>query len=189
MSISTLIEIILISIGLAMDAFAVSITSGTIMKKMHLRHMFRIALFFGAFQAIMPILGWLGGTFFADAIKEFDHWIAFILLALIGGKMIKEAFEEGDDERFDPLNVYVLFTLAIATSIDALAVGITFSVLSVSIWSAAAIIGLITFGISLIGVMLGKRLGDTFGSKMEIVGGFILICIGIKILIEHLFLQ
>lgn len=187
MTVATLIEIILISIGLAMDAFAVSITSGTIMQKMHLRHVLRIALFFGAFQAIMPILGWLGGTLFSDAIKEFDHWIAFALLAFIGGKMIKEAFDDDNDERFDPLNVYILFTLAIATSIDALAVGITFSVLSVTIWSAAAIIGAITFLISFAGVYIGKRLGDAMGSKMEIIGGIILIGIGLKIVIEHLF--
>lgn len=185
MTVTTLIEIILISIGLAMDALAVSITSGSIMQKMRLHHMFRIALFFGAFQAIMPIIGWLGGTLFTEYIKSIDHWIAFGLLAFIGGKMIKEALSNDEDERFDPLNVYILFTLAIATSIDALAVGITFSVLSITIWSAAAIIGVITFVISFLGVYLGKKLGDTLGSKMEIIGGIILIAIGTKILVEH----
>lgn len=185
MTAATIIEIILISIGLAMDALAVSITSGSIMQKMHLRHMFRIALFFGAFQAIMPIIGWLGGTLFTDYIKNVDHWIAFGLLAFIGSKMIKEALSENEDERFDPLNVYILFTLAVATSIDALAVGITFSVLSITIWTSATIIGVITFFISFIGVFVGKKLGDTLGSKMEIIGGIILISIGTKILIEH----
>lgn len=187
MNSSSLIEIIIIAVGLAMDAFAVSITSGTIMKKMHLRHILRIALFFGVFQALMPIIGWLGGTLFSEKIKTFDHWIAFVLLMLIGGKMLKEAFDSESEERFDPLNVYVLFTLAIATSIDALAVGVTFSLLEVSIWSAAAIIGVVAFAFSMIGVKVGSALGDRLGSRVEILGGILLMGIGIKILVEHLF--
>lgn len=183
-----MIEVVLIAIGLAMDAFAVSITSGTIMKKMHLRHVLRIAIFFGGFQAIMPVLGWLGGTLFADLIQDFDHWIAFILLSGIGGKMLYEAIYKSDEDNFDPLNVYVLFTLAIATSIDALAVGITFSLLNVTIWSAAAVIGLVAFAFSILGIYLGDRIGDKIGSNVEIFGGVILISIGLKILIQHLFL-
>ncbi len=187
MTTASLIEILIIAIGLAMDAFAVAITSGTIMKKMHLRHILRIALFFGVFQALMPIIGWLGGTLFSEKIQAFDHWIAFVLLVIIGGKMLKEAFNEESEERFDPLNIYVLFTLAIATSIDALAVGVTFSLLNVSIWSASAIIGIVAFIFSMIGVIIGSAVGDKLGSKVEILGGILLIGIGVKILIEHLF--
>lgn len=186
MPLSTLIEVIIIAVALAMDAFAVSITSGTIIREMHLKHAVRIALFFGVFQAIMPILGWLGGSLFAAKIEQIDHWIAFGLLLFIGAKMIKEAFND-DEESFDPLNVAILFSLSIATSIDALAVGITFSVLDVTIWSAAAIIGVITFVLSLIGVFAGKKIGEKFGNRVEIAGGVILILIGAKILIEHLF--
>lgn len=186
-SVTNLIEIVLIAIGLAMDAFAVSITSGTIIQKMRLRHAVRIALFFGFFQAMMPILGWLGGTLFSEVMETYDHWIAFVLLTLIGGKMFKEVFDEGDEASFNPLDVYVLFTLAVATSIDALAVGVTFSILDMTIWWAALIIGVITFGFSLLGVFLGKSLGEKLGNRVEIFGGVILIGIGTKILVEHLF--
>ncbi|MGL4855095.1 MAG: manganese efflux pump MntP family protein [Lentisphaeria bacterium] len=182
------LEICFIGFGLAMDSFAVSVTSGVIMKQMHLRHALRIACFFGFFQAMMPIIGWAGGLIFKDAIQNFDHWIAFILLFLLGGKMIYEATNRTeDDEPFNPMSVYVLFTLAIATSIDALAVGITFSLLDTPVWTASGLIGLITFVISLIGTQVGRIFGHVLENKMEIVGGLVLISIGLKILIEHLF--
>lgn len=183
------IEIIIIGIGLAMDAFAVSVSSGVSIKKMHLKHAMLMAAFFGGFQAIMPILGWSGGIFFRDHIQSVDHWIAFGLLTLIGAKMIYESTKLKDDDKkqSDPHNIYILFTLAIATSIDALAVGITFSCLNYNIWEAAVLIGIITFVISFIGAQLGKKIGHHLGeNKIEILGGLILIGIGVKILIEHL---
>lgn len=183
------VEIIIIGIGLAMDAFAVSVTSGITLGKMKLRYAMRIALTFGFFQAIMPIFGWLGGFYFAEYLQSVDHWIAFILLVLIGGKMIWESrkLEEAEKEAADPLNIYVLLTLAVATSIDALAVGVTLSMLQVTILTAAFIIGLITFGMCMIGVRIGSKFGHLFEKKVEVLGGLILIGIGCKILIEHLF--
>lgn len=182
------IEIIVIAIGLAMDAFAVSVSSGVSIKKMQLKHAMLMAIFFGSFQAIMPILGWCTGLFFRNYIEAYDHWIAFGLLTAIGIKMIYEStqLKENDKEQ-SPHSIYILFTLAIATSIDALAVGITFSCLKYNIWQAAAIIGIITFIISYIGTQLGRKIGHHLGEyKVEILGGVILILIGIKILIEHL---
>lgn len=183
------IEIIIIGIGLAMDAFAVSVSSGVAIKKMHLKHAMLMASFFGGFQALMPILGWCGGTFFRKSIQSFDHWIAFGLLTVIGIKMIYESTKLKDDEKqqSDPHSIYILFTLAVATSIDALAVGVTFSCLNYNIWEAAALIGIITFIISFIGTQLGQKIGHHLGeNKVEILGGVILIGIGIKILLEHL---
>ena len=182
MSHSALIEIVLIAIGLSMDAFAVSITSGTLVKKMHLHHILRIALFFGLFQGIMPLIGWWGGSFFSERVSLYSDWIAFTLLVLIGGKMLKDAFSESDTASFNPLKVSILFSLAIATSIDALAVGITFSLLAITIWWAALIIGSITFCFSIVGVVLGQRIGEAFGNRVEIFGGLILIGIGVKVL-------
>ena len=182
-----LIQTGLIGVGLAMDAFAVSITCGVAMEKMRLRHAMWRAGCFGFFQALMPVLGWLGGGLFRDYAQSFDHWLAFGLLSLIGGKMIYESFKlKEDGETFDPLNVYILFTLAVATSIDALAVGITFSFLGVNIWEASAIIGAITFVICLIGTRIGKTFGHMLENKMEMAGGLVLIGIGVKILLEHL---
>jgi len=181
------LEITIIGIGLAMDAFAVSVTSGVSIKKMELKHALTIALFFGGFQAIMPIIGWGGGLLFKDYINSFAHWIAFVILALIGIKMIYDStkLKEESDES-NPQNIYVLFSLAVATSIDALAVGITFSCLNYNIWEAAALIGIITFIISFIGTQLGKKLGHHLGEyKVEILGGVILIGIGIKIVLER----
>jgi len=181
------LNILLIGIGLAMDAFAVSVTSGVTIRKMHLRHALLIASFFGVFQAVMPIIGWSLGGLAAGFIGDYDHWIAFGLLALIGGKMIFEAFFGSDDgEPKDPLNIYVLFVLAIATSIDALAVGITFSFLNVSIYGPVIVIGLVTFVMSVIGAYLGNRLGHAFNEKyLEALGGLILVGIGVKIVLEH----
>lgn len=182
-----LLSIILIAVGLAMDAFAVSITSGCTIQCLKIRHAFRIAFLFGMFQALMPVLGWLAGIGLKQYVEAFDHWIAFALLVFIGGKMIYEAvWMEEVERKCDSLNLYVLLGLAVATSIDALAVGITFAFLKIAIITPALIIGIITFGISLGGVFIGNRLGDRLGYKMEIFGGLILIGIGIKILIQHL---
>lgn len=172
-----------------MDAFAVSVSSGVTIKKMHLKHAMLMAAFFGGFQAIMPILGWTGGLFFRDYIESYAHWIAFGLLTIVGIKMIYEStkLNEDSENESDPHNIYILFTLAIATSIDALAVGITFSCLDYNIWEAAVLIGIITFVISFIGTQLGQKIGHHLGEyKVEILGGLILIGIGVKILLEKL---
>lgn len=184
------IEFLLIGVGLAMDAFAVSICKGLCMKKVNKKQALTIALFFGAFQALMPFLGWALGTQFEQYIVSFDHWIAFILLAFIGGQMIKEALS-GDEEEIvcpvDPkLDLKELFMLAIATSIDALAVGITFALLRYPIVEAITIIGVVTFFICIAGVYVGNFFGTKYKKKAELAGGIILICIGTKILLEHL---
>ncbi len=185
----SLLTIILLAFALAMDAFAVSISSGVTIGKMHLRHALRIAGFFGFFQAAMPIAGWSVGHFAAGPIRAFDHWVAFGLLVFVGGKMIWEAFfiEAQNKKECNPLNIYILFTLAIATSIDAAAVGVSLSLIDVNIIQPALIIGLITFFVSLAGTWIGQKCGDFFGEKVEIAGGIVLIGIGCKILVEHLF--
>jgi putative Mn2+ efflux pump MntP len=182
-----ILSILLIAVGLAMDAFAVSISSGVIIKKSKLKSALTIALFFGLFQAIMPIIGWLAGFGLRDVIAGFDHWIAFGLLCIIGCKMIYESFSlEPAENKTDPLNIYVLFVLSIATSIDALAIGLSLSLLNVSIILPVVIIGIVTFSLSFFGVYIGNKFGHFFEKKIEIIGGLILIGIGIKILIEHL---
>ncbi len=182
------ITIIIIAVGLAMDAFVVSIVSGSTYRQLHIRHALRMALFFGAFQAIMPLIGSLAGLTFRDYIAHCDHWIAFGLLAAVGGKMIYESFKiKPEGERSDPSNILVLLVLSVATSIDALAVGITLSLLAGSILTAAGVIGLVTFILSYLGFESGKRFGHFFESRIEALGGVILIAIGVKILIEHLF--
>ncbi|MBT3295140.1 MAG: manganese efflux pump [Verrucomicrobia bacterium] len=188
MTTAQIIEIVLLALGLAMDAFAVAVSSGVTLRNMELRHAMRIAAFFGFFQAVMPLLGWAGGRAFRQYICAYDHWIAFVLLTIVGGKMIYDARRPDDDAVVsDPLNVYVLFTLAIATSIDALAVGVTFSFLEVDIWHSIGVIGAITFVVSFIGTQIGKRFGHLFENQLEIFGGLILIGIGLKILIHHQF--
>ncbi len=183
-------ELLLIGVGLSMDAFAVSICKGLSMKKVNYSHGLIIALFFGGFQALMPLVGWLLGTSFAVYISAFDHWIAFLLLAFIGGKMAIESFknDEEDEAKAEDgrLDIKELFVLAVATSIDALAVGISFACLQVSIWSSIVIIGITTFVISLGGVIVGNRFGSRYKNKAEFAGGLILVGIGIKILAEHL---
>jgi putative Mn2+ efflux pump MntP len=182
-----ILNIILIAFGLAMDAFAVSITSGLTIKNLRVKHAFRIALFFGLFQASMPLIGWLAGISLRDFIASIDHWVAFILLSCIGCKMIYESIRmDYTERRTNPLNIYILLLLSIATSIDALAVGISFAILTISIVTPVIIIGVITFVLSFIGVFIGNKKGHFFEGKIEILGGIILIGIGIKILIEHL---
>jgi len=182
------LTIVIIAVGLAMDAFVVSIVSGSAYKQLHIKHALRMALFFGAFQAFMPLIGSLAGMTLKEYIEHCDHWIAFGLLAAVGGKMIYESLKiKSVEENPDPSNIFVLLVLSVATSIDALAVGITLSLIAGSIVIAVIIIGLITFVLSYLGVYIGKRFGHFFESKMEAVGGIILIGIGTKVLIEHLF--
>ena len=179
------ISLVLISIGLAMDAFSVSICKGLAMRKPSVKAMIIIGLWFGGFQALMPVIGYYTGTSFHSLIKDIDHWIAFGLLVLIGLNMIRESFDEEKemDDTIYPMN---MFLLAVATSIDALAVGISFAMDSVDIVSAALVIGAITFAISAIGVKAGSIVGDRYNKRAELAGGIILIIIGTKILLEHL---
>lgn len=170
-----------------MDAFSVSVTDGIVLKKPSLPQAAKIALFFGAFQFIMPCIGYLLGSAFASYIQAFDHWIAFILLAFIGGKMLFEAIRGKEEEIKNPLSLSTLLVLAVATSIDALAVGVTFATVNAPLLFASSIIGIVTFVISLAGVFLGSRFGNLFGNKAEIAGGLVLIGIGIKIFAEHVF--
>jgi len=182
-----LLTLFFIALGLAMDAFAVSIASGVAMKTLHVRRAFTIALFFGAFQAFMPVIGWFTGLSLRDMISNVDHWIAFLLLSAIGAKMIYEArMIEKTEKEIEVLSIYVLFVLSIATSIDALAVGLGFAFLNISIITPIIVIGLVTFVLSCIGVVIGVRFGHLFEKKIEIAGGIILIAIGTKILLEHL---
>jgi putative Mn2+ efflux pump MntP len=177
-----------IAIGLAMDAFAVSIGAGLQLREVTPRQTFRLAWHFGLFQAFMPVLGWLAGLTLVDYIMPIDHWIAFGLLAFIGGKMIYEALkpEEEEVERCDPTKGWSLVVLSIATSIDALAVGLSLALLGVDIWYPALVIGIVAGGLTVVGLELGTRFGALLGRRMEIVGGLILIAIGVKILVEHL---
>lgn len=182
-----IIEIILLGISLAMDAFAVSICKGLAMKKATLKNAVIVGLWFGGFQALMPTLGYFLGSAFAEYIVEFDHWIAFVLLALIGGNMIKESMsDEGDScSASGSLAFRGMLVLAIATSIDALAVGVTFAFLHVNLVLAVTLIGVITFAIAFAGVKLGAIFGTKYQSKAELAGGVILVLIGLKILLEH----
>ena len=188
------LEIWLLAIGLAMDCLAVSIASGIILKRIQWRPMLVMAFFFGLFQAIMPLLGWLGASTFSHLIESVDHWIAFAILAFLGGRMIKESFKEEDCcQRFNPASLKVVITMAIATSIDALAIGVSFAFLGIkscsSILYPVGIIGFVSFLMSLIGLIFGIRFGCGIARKLraELWGGIILILIGTKIIIEHLF--
>lgn len=180
------LEILLISIGLAMDAFAVSICKGLAMKKMSWKKAIIIALYFGTFQAIMPIVGYFLGTRFQDLVVNIDHWIAFVLLAFIGGNMLKEAFGNSKEETNDSIDIKTMLILAIATSIDALAIGITFALLETNLILSISSIGIITFISSMIGVKIGNKFGSRYEKKSEVIGGLILILMGTKILLEHL---
>jgi manganese efflux pump family protein len=177
-----------IALGLAMDAFAVAIGAGLQLCEVTPRQTLRLAWHFGLFQAFMPVIGWLAGRTLVQYIAPVDHWIAFGLLAVIGGRMIYEAFQEkgGDTQVCDPTKGWRLVMLSIATSIDALAVGLSLAVLGISIWWPAIVIGIVAGVLTTIGMELGKRFGAILGRRMEIVGGVILIGIGLKILIEHL---
>ena len=180
------VEILLIGIGLSMDAFAVAVCKGLGMRRINYRHTFIIALFFGGFQALMPFLGWLLGSRFAQYITRYDHWIAFVLLGIIGSSMIKESREDEEEEVSASFDVKTMLALAVATSIDALAVGVTFAFLHVNIVWAVTFIGCTTFVLSAIGVKAGNVFGMKYKSRAELAGGVILILMGIKILLEHL---
>ncbi|MBQ6169359.1 manganese efflux pump MntP family protein [Ruminococcus sp.] len=181
-------ELLLISVGLAMDAFSVSVCKGLSMKKLDLKGGVITALFFGAFQAFMPVIGYFLGSRFADFISSFSHWVSFGLLAVIGGKMMIEAIKGGDDESENEyrLNIKELFVLAVATSIDALAVGIVFAAEKTPVITSVTIIGAVTFLLSLAGVYIGHRFGSKYEKKAELAGGAILIIIGVKLLLEGL---
>ena len=186
------IELFLLGVGLSMDAFAVSVCKGLGMRKLNKKQAVIIGLYFGGFQALMPLIGWLLGSQFQKYITSIDHWIAFILLTLIGGKMILDVIKEkGENEEVCPddsvrIDLKEFFLLAVATSIDALAVGITFAFLQVKLASSVTIIGCITFCFTIAGVLIGNVFGTKFKDKATILGGVILIAIGVKILLEHL---
>jgi len=182
-------ELIVLAVGLSMDAFAVAVCRGLNMPRINYRQAGLIALFFGGFQALMPLLGWLLGAQFQAYITSYDHWIAFGLLVFIGAKMLFEALKGGDEQTGAKvlLTLRALFMLAVATSIDALAVGVTLALLpEVRVVPSALLIGAVTFALSFAGVLIGHRFGDWFERKAEIAGGIILVLIGLKILLEHL---
>ena len=180
------LELLLLSVGLAMDAFAVSVCKGISMKKMNWKKAIIIGLYFGGFQALMPTIGYFLGAAFQSLITSIDHWIAFILLGIIGGGMIKESFGDEEENRNDDVSFKTMIVLAIATSIDALAIGITFAFLNVNLVLAISLIGIITFILSVFGTKIGNRFGDKYEKKAEFLGGVILVLLGIKILLEHL---
>ena len=181
----SLIELFILAVGLSMDAFAVSVCKGLSLGEIKSKHMCIAGAWFGGFQALMPLIGYFLGSFFADKITKYSHWIAFILLVIIGANMVREAF--GEEERLDAnMNPASMFLLAIATSIDALAVGVTFAFLQVNIIYAVIFIGCVTFVCSAAGVKIGSVFGEKYKSKAEICGGIILILIGIKILFDGL---
>ncbi|MBR4110549.1 MAG: manganese efflux pump [Clostridia bacterium] len=181
-----ILEILLIAVGLAMDAFAVSVCKGLSLKQMEWKKAVIVGLYFGVFQALMPAIGYFLGTTFESLVTQIDHWIAFVLLGFIGINMLKEAFDKDNEESNDKVDLKTMLVLAIATSIDALAVGITFAFLKVNMLLATLLIGIITFGLSIIGVKIGNKFGNKYEKKAEATGGIILILMGIKILFEHL---
>lgn len=180
-----LFELFILAVGLSMDAFAVSVCKGLSVQKLKPKHMLIAGLYFGGFQALMPLIGYLLGVQFQSLIQQFDHWIAFVLLSLIGLSMIKESREEAD-ELNDSFSFKTMLPLAVATSIDALAVGVTFAFLQVDIVPAVSFIGVTTFILSAIGIRIGNIFGCKYKSRAELVGGIVLIVMGIKILLEHL---
>ena len=181
------VEILLIAIALSMDAFAVSVCKGLSVPKLLPRHALTVGLYFGGFQALMPLIGYLLGQSLASAIASIDHWIAFALLALIGGNMVREALGDDDEEKTDAsFGFKTMLLLSVATSIDALAVGVSFAFLGVNIIAAIATIGTTTFILSIVGIKVGNMFGAKYKDKAELVGGIILILMGLKILLEHL---
>lgn len=180
------VEVLLIGIGLAMDAFAVSIGKGLSMKKMNWKKAIIVGLYFGIFQGLMPIIGFFLGYSFESLVSQIDHWIAFFLLVAIGMNMIRETLKKDEENRNDSVAFKIMIILAIATSIDALTIGITFAFLQVNILTSALIIGVTTFLISVLGVKIGNKFGSKYESKSEVIGGLILILMGLKILLEHL---
>ncbi len=184
-------DIILLAVGLSMDAFAVAIGKGLSVSRVRAKHLLSAGVWFGGFQAVMPIVGYFLGVRFSQQVESFDHWVAFVLLALIGANMVRESRAKSNEEcdcsegRGGDFSARTMLLLAIATSIDALAVGVSFAFLSINIWSAATIIGCTTFAFSAIGIILGREVGCRYKSKAEVAGGVILLIIGTKILLEH----
>lgn len=183
-----IISILVIALGLSADCFAVSISGGATQQTFSRVKMFRLAAVFGFFQFIMPVIGWLLGNTVVDLISSYDHWIAFALLLIVGGRMVWESFEKADSERksTDITRGLILITLALATSIDALAVGLSFAFLNIDIVFSSLIIGIVSFFMTSLGYWIGKKAGGLLGKRAKLVGGIILIAIGIRILIEHL---
>lgn len=181
-------DILLLAIGVSMDAFAVSIGKGLSVKKVDFRKVLAVALWFGGFQALMPLIGYYLGFSFSELVEKIDHWIAFGLLVLIGANMIREALKGEESQADASFGFRTMLLLAIATSIDALAVGVSLAFLQVNIWKSIAFIGITTALFSILGLFIGKKVGDRFHRRAQIFGGLILIAIGVKILIEHLFL-
>jgi putative Mn2+ efflux pump MntP len=182
----TFLSILVIAVGLGMDAFSVAIGVGATNRSMSFSSVFRLSFHFGLFQVLMPILGWFAGVSVAHIIADYDHWIAFGLLAFVGGKMIRESFnEEANVHITDPTKGLTLIVLSVATSIDALAVGLSFAFLKISILYPSIIIGIVAFLMTAMGMFCGEKFGKIIGKKVEILGGLILIGIGVKILIEH----
>lgn len=180
------IEIILIALGLSFDTFAVSVSTGLLKNSIKFWQGVKIALILAFFQALMPLIGWLGGTQVANYISRFDHWIAFVLLSIIGIKMIIESFKPEEDKKINPLLFRVAVLMGLATSIDALVVGVSLAFFEIKIIQSIIIIGTITFLAAMIGMLIGKNANGRLGKKVEIIGGLILIGIGLKILIEHI---
>lgn len=182
----TIIEILIIAVGVSMDAFAVSICKGLSVCRVRPRDVLSVALWFGGFQALMPLVGYFLGVSFADFVGSVDHWIAFILLGIIGGNMLKESFHRnGSCEVASDFSFRTMLAMAVATSIDALAIGVSLAFLKVSIWQAVILIGLTTGAFSAVGILIGNMFGSRYKSKAEFAGGFILIAMGLKILLEH----
>ena len=184
-----IVELFFIALGLSMDAFAVALCKGLNMRVYNKKYSFLIAAFFGGFQALMPLIGWLLGTQFARYIRDFDHWVAFLLLAFIGGKMVYDSFKKDDcccEKKEEAFHFRELLMLSVATSIDALAAGVTFAFFKVNIFGAVLLIGAVTFILSASGVAIGNRFGIRYKNKAELIGGLALIIMGIKILLEHL---
>jgi putative Mn2+ efflux pump MntP len=186
MSFIEFVTILLIAIGLCFDSFAVSISSGLMMKHITFYNAMKIAFSLAFFQGLMPLVGWFAGKSISSYLLDYNHWIAFSLLFLIGVKMIIESLKPDEEKTFNPLNIWVLLTMSIATSIDALVVGLSFAFLKTDIYSSVIIIGLVTFISAMLGIFFGKKAGHKLGKRMEILGGVILILIGFKILIEHI---
>lgn len=178
-----ILELFILAVGLSMDAFAVSICKGLSLGKIRKKHMAIAGAWFGGFQALMPLIGYFAGRFFAEKLTQYDHWVAFILLLFIGGSMIKESLCE-EEESNDAMDIKTMFLLAVATSIDALAVGVTFAFLKIAILPAVVFIGVVTFVCSAVGIKIGSIFGTKYKSKAELCGGIILILIGLKILLE-----
>lgn len=182
------LEILVIAIGLSMDAFAVSICKGLSVRKIEWKHVALVALWFGSFQAIMPVIGYYLGVGFTEVVSTVDHWIAFVLLSFIGGNMVKESFSKEPVSGNADFSFKTMFAMAVATSIDALAVGVSFAFLRANIWISVAVIGVITAVFSSVGIFIGNAFGSRYKSRAEFAGGVILIIMGLKILVQHLFI-